>query len=607
MDPTQQTAQPQTPPVDYDALAKQAGALSSSNQSPDYDALAKQAGAVSSVAPTGNGQPQPTKPPTPDQIASTSNVQGRMVYNLHDGRQVYGNGIQVGQEGAIPAITQAQKDNLSGLGEESWGIAKGLVTDTGLIGATRNAYDIAVRQLPAAYRAFEKVRNSGGSITDAFSAASEEAKRQADARDVLKQRFNEFQTNPNKAAGRTLADALSAVLMGMGGDAVMEGGGAKVPTETSTPAVETTQPALPTEATHTYDPETGTVKPIQQPTTPREAASPINQQVAKAVSKSGLEPGTRPGMPLSDAEIQPLTQQVLKQVINNAARDSGVNPSNEAGLLRNAASDIGSQVKARSSAAYNALDEASSGRWQRFNDQIKNLQNKSDELVGIDDEKAAEFDAQIDDIKTTRDSLVKQLIDDGKINKDTATKASADWKQSQALTDLDNVIKRNVRPPTTQNPAESIGNMKTLENQLQKMHDSGRLSEAIGNKADDLMRYVQNANDAMTTVKDFKPASPTGQRALGDLVRNNTTEKVGPIRGPRGVTDWNGVLNDFDDLSASQRHEMFGGESGAARRFIQNQAHKQAAINVLTSKNTLKALAVGGLVLGAGGYYLTHE
>ncbi len=42
-------------PIDYDALAKQAGAISSQPAQPDYDALAKQAGAVSST-PASEGQ-----------------------------------------------------------------------------------------------------------------------------------------------------------------------------------------------------------------------------------------------------------------------------------------------------------------------------------------------------------------------------------------------------------------------------------------------------------------------------------------------------------------------------------------------------------------------
>jgi hypothetical protein len=46
---------PQTQTVDYDALAKQAGAISSM---PDYDTLAKQAGAISSTAPA-SAAPQP--------------------------------------------------------------------------------------------------------------------------------------------------------------------------------------------------------------------------------------------------------------------------------------------------------------------------------------------------------------------------------------------------------------------------------------------------------------------------------------------------------------------------------------------------------------------
>jgi hypothetical protein len=253
-----------------------------------------------------NGQP---RPPRPEEIANVSMGGGRTVYTLHDGRKVDSDGIPIGQ-GSTPAATPAQKDFLSGMGEETWGTAKGLVTHTGLIGAAQDAYDATVNQLPAVYRAYEKTRKAGGSLKDALSAASEEAKRQEDSRNFLKQRYSEFQKNPNRAAGKNLADALSAVLMGMGAESLAPEAGA-------TPEVSGSPEAAVADAVGAAEPKPGIV---QQLIKGKKVAQPgAEAAVRQGVQSSTEAAGTADESVAANIENQPIlkgNQTVLDEPLN---------------------------------------------------------------------------------------------------------------------------------------------------------------------------------------------------------------------------------------------------------------------------------------------------
>jgi hypothetical protein len=111
----------------------------------------------------------------------------------------------------VPAVTPAQKEFLSGMGEEAVGQAKGAVQGGG-IGAAEGAYDTVVNQIPAVVKAYSKARDSGKGFKDSVQAANDEAQRQVDARDMLKQRIKEFQEHPDAARGRLLTDVLSIVV-----------------------------------------------------------------------------------------------------------------------------------------------------------------------------------------------------------------------------------------------------------------------------------------------------------------------------------------------------------------------------------------------------------
>lgn len=64
---------------------------------------------------------------------------------------------------------------------------------------------------------------------------------------------------------------------------------------------------------------------------------------------------------------------------------TGVNPSPSTSI-RDVARSVGDAIQERSKAAYQALDTATGGRFQRFEDVLRNVNEKLRETVGLDDD-----------------------------------------------------------------------------------------------------------------------------------------------------------------------------------------------------------------------------
>jgi hypothetical protein len=160
---------PQTAPqVDYDALAKQAGAVSSTPSTPDYDALAKQAGAVSS---------------TPDYDALAK---------------------QAGATSSTPSTSSNVIQGIKETGSDIWGAIKGAATT---VFPGQSDLVSGIQEAIPAFHAYEQARSQGKGVVDSLSAANDEMGRQQQARDVLKQRVDEFKKNPTIATVRAVGDA----------------------------------------------------------------------------------------------------------------------------------------------------------------------------------------------------------------------------------------------------------------------------------------------------------------------------------------------------------------------------------------------------------------
>lgn len=221
------------------------------------------------------------------------------------------------------------------------------------------------------------------------------------------------------------------------------------------------------------------------------------------------------------AKAQPGVQSAVRGAAEDVADAEQVAPK-AATSVRDAVQNVGDSVLERSKAAFNQLDEASGGRWQRFDDQLKNLRDKMDEVSGIDDNAYAKFSQRASDVEAAQNDLVNQLVHDGKIDPDLADSAKADYKQGNALHDLSAQIRNSasgLRPELGEGTPETVDPAK-LSPRLNKLFDSGRLQQALGDEgAAKLMKQVDEAArtkvSAVKTAKIVKTVAKYGAGAVG--------------------------------------------------------------------------------------------
>lgn len=335
------------------------------------------------------------------------------------------------------------------------------------------------------------------------------------------------------------------------------------------------------------------------------SAAPGEAEAATAAAKTGLPAGAPAAkFPAAEAlpeeSIQQPLQQGIKETFAKAASETGVKPLDPAAPMRDVASDMGEQIKARAQAGYKTLDAASGGRWQRFNDAIKNATAQYDELVGIDDERAEAARENIENWTEQRDTMVKQLIEDKKIDATTAEQANEDYATQSALGRVDRAIKPNTRPATAAT-SETVHNPMNLERRLQALADDPYkpLQRAMGeDNANALLDHVRNVNNALSEIKAFKadmvdiPAS--GQARLNEMIAQHSRATARMIGGgTRTIVQWDKVLNDFMKMRPGEQALSFGDKVVAVQRYITSQAKLQAWGKATGGVGRLAGKAVG--------------
>ncbi len=259
------------------------------------------------------------------------------------------------------------------------------------------------------------------------------------------------------------------------------------------------------------------------------AKSAVSDAAGKAKALVSEEAAAQSAQPQAQAAIREATTDVNK----NLRVTEGVAPEPSASI-RDSVQDVANAVKTRSKAAFQTLDEASNGRWQRFDDQLANLRDKMSETSGIDDEAYSKFEQRASDIESAQQDLIKNLVQDGKISPDLADKATADYKQASALSDLSQQI-RSATKGRVGFDAEQV-NVSSLRDRANKMFDSGRLQQALGE--DGANRFMQQISEA----------NRVGKTAISraKLVKN--------------VAKWAGIAGGATVLGESAAHILGGGK-----------------------------------------------
>lgn len=331
-------------------------------------------------------------------------------------------------------------------------------------------------------------------------------------------------------------------------------------------------------------------------------AEPVEAQVAKATAKSGIAEGEAATEPPTGEDIQPNLQQGIRNVAAQVAKDTGVEYK-EPASIRDAIGTTSRNVLTSASADFKALDDASGGRWQRFSDQIKNIQLKMNEVNGIDEDQYANLEVKRNEIELAQAQMVEDLKESGKVDPAIADRAVAQYRRGMALADVDSAIKASTKRVPVGGKVQEVVDPNALSNRLSKLADTppkggpSRLEQALGKDgARSVIEHVDNAQLATQAIKDFTPSTATGQKALAHLIRDNTAGKsnLAKLGKIEGRTNWNGVIKAFENLSTDEQQKMFGSEVAQVRRYIQRQALKQNAIA------TLKNVGKTGLILGTG-------
>ncbi len=149
---------------------------------------------------------------------------------------------------------------------------------------------------------------------------------------------------------------------------------------------------------------------------------------------------------------------------------------------------------------YQAMDEATGGKFQPNVDKLANINTKLDAITGTDDAKEAELMASKQRLEWQQEKLFDEARAKG-VPKDVVDTARSQFKQAQALRDVQTKVFKNpsiVEGNTAYGTPETV-NVDKAVNALQKLQDDRsfggpRLEQALGKEgAQQLMENLHAA------------------------------------------------------------------------------------------------------------------
>jgi hypothetical protein len=214
-----------------------------------------------------------------------------------------------------------------------------------------------------------------------------------------------------------------------------------------------------------------------------------------------------------------------------------VAPKTPSAGIRTTVEDVSNAVKAKAQGIYKTLDETSGGRWQRYDDALKNIQDKMDEVNGVDDDAYDRLETKRNDIETSQAQMIEDLKGKG-IDPKEADTAVAHYKQAMALRDLDKAVKAATTGDIARVGGKETVNLKPFVTRVQRLADSGRLDQALGKDgAQALLKEAYAAKTAQDVQKIVKRiaayagiGAAMGAGAHATHIFNHLTGEVTPIQ-----------------------------------------------------------------------------
>jgi hypothetical protein len=208
--------------------------------------------------------------------------------------------------------------------------------------------------------------------------------------------------------------------------------------------------------------------------------------------------------------IQDAFQGEIRNLLNDAAQEAGVAPSG-ASSIRDVANDVSTALQNKAKQSYQALDDATGGRVQRFSDSIKAVQQKLRNLNGIAtpaDEAA--WVERLNDLQNSHEKAMQEAEAAG-VPRTLLDQANADFRKSMAMSDLSQNIRASsegLRPELAagaKKPIPEKVNTGKLYSRVNKLYDSGRLQDALGDqRSGDLVRATNDAHAASQTAQNVR-------------------------------------------------------------------------------------------------------
>ena len=197
----------------------------------------------------------------------------------------------------------------------------------------------------------------------------------------------------------------------------------------------------------------------------------------------------------------------LRSLLNDVAKDAGVKPDASASL-RDTAANVAQAVKAKASSLYQQLDKAVGGqRFQLWDEQLNNVRRALRNSAGIDPEADGRLVERINDLEDAKAAALDQAKANG-VDPKLINDANAAYRQGSALEDLSKHIRASatgLRPELNNgvNAAQEVVSPAKLATKANRLYDSGRLQQALGdNRADDLLRATEQTRQKLQDIAD---------------------------------------------------------------------------------------------------------
>lgn len=205
--------------------------------------------------------------------------------------------------------------------------------------------------------------------------------------------------------------------------------------------------------------------------------------------------------------LQESAQSVAAKTAENA--NVAASQASVSGTFEQVADNIYSKAKD----LYKQIDDASGVDLKRLREKISNARQ---EIRGLSDapedvEREAKLEASI---KNNEDALqrAQQTAVANGVDPNTLKAADASFKQSQALYDLDKNVKTSTAGRTEATGGSETIDPKKLSPKLEKMWDSGRLQDAVGEE--NAKQLVSATQDALKRGQYIRAAKLVGRIAL---------------------------------------------------------------------------------------------